>query len=322
MSSSGEILVTVVVPVYNTESYIEEALSSLVNQTLKEIEIIVINDGSTDTSQEIIENFVERDGRVHLFNQPNGGLSVARNAGIARARGEYIYFMDSDDFIEKRCLESCWDFANKEKLELVTFDAKVFNEAGVEGEVANLSYSRKEKLNKNLYSGRELLEVLLNVNGYRASVPLLFFKRELLERLGLEFYPNLIHEDELFTPQLIMNCQRVGYLPEPFYNRRLREESLMTRPFISESVYHYLTVIEELRSSSLIADEDRDLIKKIASSIASSVVYSARNVGWADKGALIRGLARSGVLRGVSYKSFLVLFFPFLIGWKKRLSKS
>ena len=89
--------VSVVIPVYNTEAYVEQTLRSIMGQTLRDIELIVINDGSTDGSLSALELIATGEGRIRLYTQPNKGLSETRNAGIDRARGEFIYFMDSDD---------------------------------------------------------------------------------------------------------------------------------------------------------------------------------------------------------------------------------
>ena len=96
--------VSVIIPVYNTEAYVEQTLRSIMGQTLRDIELIVVNDGSTDGSLSVLERIATGDDRIRLYTQPNKGLSQTRNAGIARARGEFIYFMDSDDLLERTAL--------------------------------------------------------------------------------------------------------------------------------------------------------------------------------------------------------------------------
>ena len=103
-----EIKVSVVIPVYNTEKYVREAVESIMNQTLRELEIIIINDGSTDNSLQVVEELAAADSRIQVYSQTNQGGSVARNAGIARAYGKYIYFMDSDDLLEKETIDLCY----------------------------------------------------------------------------------------------------------------------------------------------------------------------------------------------------------------------
>ena len=119
--------VSVIIPVYNTEEYIGETLNSIINQTLKDIEIIVINDGSTDNSLRIINEYAQRDSRITVFTQANQGLSLTRNKGIIEARGEYIYFMDSDDLLENDALNSCYKHSTKGHLDFLFFDAEILN---------------------------------------------------------------------------------------------------------------------------------------------------------------------------------------------------
>ena len=96
----NNITVSVIIPVYNTEKYLEECLKSVINQTLKVIEIICIDDGSTDNSPDILKEYSEKDGRIRIYSQTNKGQGAARNRGIDLAKGEYVYFIDSDDFME------------------------------------------------------------------------------------------------------------------------------------------------------------------------------------------------------------------------------
>ena len=105
--------VSVIIPIYNTENYLREALDSICNQTLQELEIILINDGSTDNSQAIIEEYAQKDIRIHYSIQSNQGQGVARNNGLQLATGKYIYFMDSDDILETDALRHAIKYANR-----------------------------------------------------------------------------------------------------------------------------------------------------------------------------------------------------------------
>lgn len=117
-----DIKVSVIRPVYNVENYLEEYLNSAVNQTLKEIEIIAINDGSTDCSLEILNKYKSKYKNFSIINQENRGLSGARNSGLRVSKGKYVYFLDSDDYINKDAMEICYKEAEKDKLDIVTFD--------------------------------------------------------------------------------------------------------------------------------------------------------------------------------------------------------
>lgn len=119
-----KIKVSVIIPVYNVEEYIEKCLDSVVNQTLKEIEIIVVNDGTKDNSMKKIEKYFS-DSRIKIINKQNGGQSSARNAGLAISKGEYISFIDSDDFIEEKMLEELYN--ESENTDIVFSDSLNYN---------------------------------------------------------------------------------------------------------------------------------------------------------------------------------------------------
>ena len=117
---------SVVIPVYNTESYLAECIDSLIHQPYENFEAICINDGSTDKSLQVLEDFAQKDGRIKVINQKNQGVSAARNAGIDAAVGDYIIFLDSDDFLAENCLYIFSQIIEKEKPDVIQYDLKVF----------------------------------------------------------------------------------------------------------------------------------------------------------------------------------------------------
>ena len=121
------IKISVIIPVYNVEKYIRECVESVLNQTLKDIEIIAVNDGSRDNSIKIIEEYLS-DARLRIINKENGGASFARNIGMKAARGEYIYFIDSDDFIEEDVLEILYRNSESEKMDIVCSCFSFYND--------------------------------------------------------------------------------------------------------------------------------------------------------------------------------------------------
>ena len=151
-----EIKVSVVIPVYNTEKYVREAVESIMNQTLRELEIIIINDGSTDNSLQVVEELAAADSRIQVYSQSNQGLSMARNAGITHAHGRYIYFMDSDDLLEKDAMELCYSKCEEKELDFVFFDAQSFFEEDIRNAPV-LNYQRTDKLENKVYTGPEAI---------------------------------------------------------------------------------------------------------------------------------------------------------------------
>ena len=146
-----DIKISVIIPVYNTEKFLEKCLNSVLNQTLKEIEIIVVNDGSRDNSLEIIKKFKKEDNRIVLLNEQNGGSSFARNKGLETAKGKYFYFIDSDDYLEENTMfEELYNKCENDNLDIVVFD--YYNDFGNRKEyVKNIEISEDVLINKEEY---------------------------------------------------------------------------------------------------------------------------------------------------------------------------
>ena len=146
-------LVSIVIPVYNVEKYIEKCLLSVINQTYKNLEIIIVNDGTKDNSLKICEKIKQMDERVKIINQKNGGLSCARNTGIDNANGEYICFVDSDDFLENDFVEVLLNFAKEKNVDICACDFWYIDEN-------DKKWTLKEK-NDKMYSNIEAIKDIL-----------------------------------------------------------------------------------------------------------------------------------------------------------------
>jgi glycosyltransferase involved in cell wall biosynthesis len=236
--------VSVIMPVFNTEQYVNKALTSIVNQTLKDIEIIVINDGSTDNSLHIVTEIAEQDNRIQVYNQINQGQSVARNLGISKAKSEYIYFMDSDDLLDLDALECCYNKCKTENLDFVFFDADIICE---NKEISFAFDYHRPEIEEKVYNGTELLSDLITRDLYRPAPWMSFIRLSYLQRINLNFYPGIIHEDELFSAILYIEAERVGRIGKDFFKRRIRGNSTMTKSFSWKNIEGYFTVIEELK---------------------------------------------------------------------------
>ena len=225
--------VSVIVPVYNVEKYLGECLDSVLRQTLSDIEIICVNDGSTDGSASILAEYAARDPRIKIITQPNGGLSAARNAGMDVASGEYIYFPDSDDYIADATLERCCAICDRDGLDQLVFSAEMLFEdetmSAAERESRRRHFQVPDEMAGEVLGGADLLEKLLDMKRYCVSVPCRLFRREPLERAHLRFEVGLLHEDILFTPLSLLAARRVGMVVEKFYFRRYRTGSIVTK---------------------------------------------------------------------------------------------
>ncbi|CEP82770.1 glycosyltransferase [Paraclostridium sordellii] len=224
------IKVSIVVPVYNVEKYLKESLDSAVNQSLKDIEIIAVNDGSTDNSSEILKAYEEKYSNFKVINQENKGLSGARNTGIAECKGEYIYFLDSDDYIDLNSMEYCYKEAKKDNLDILTFDAETFlDEQSNIAEINKEGFYRENLIESKIMSGEEFYAYSNQKGAYRAPVWLNFYKREFIEKNNLIFYEGIVHEDEIHTSKSFILAKKIKYIPKRFFFRRVRENSIMTR---------------------------------------------------------------------------------------------
>ena len=241
------IKVSVIIPVYNAQKYVKECIDSVLHQTLQDFEIICIDDGSVDHSGLILKEYAAKDDRVVLFSQTNQGPSTARNVGINSARGQYIYFLDSDDFIESDALETaCREMDNK-RLDIVYFDTYAFGEEGITQkaiEDKNKYYARSCDY-PAIFTGEELLYALLKNHDYSCPVWKQVIRRDFLRQHQIRFYDGIIHEDELYTIQTMMLAKRVAYIERVLHHRRLRSGSIMTRSIDFQSVYGYFICVKE-----------------------------------------------------------------------------
>lgn len=218
-------LISVVVPVYNVEKYIGACLESIIESGL-DCEVIMVDDGSTDKSPDICKKYAKKYSNFSFFRNQGKGLSDARNMGIDKARGEYIWFVDSDDLI-------CGDFQAvklavlTEKPDVIAFDATAFNET--QGKWNLEHYDRREKIGDiKTISGKEFFRSYYLQNAYRDSACLNIYKKEFLHKNRIQFISGLFYEDTEFTFHVYMTAGRVKYIPQIYYNRRYRYGSIMT----------------------------------------------------------------------------------------------
>lgn len=236
--------VSVIIPVYNTEKYLESCLDSIVNQELNNYEIIIINDGSTDNSSEIAKKYANNYSFILYFEQDNKGLAATRNLGIERASGKYIYFMDSDDLLEENSLNILYNLAEENKLDAVFFDADVFFDY-TNNEKKIYNYHRQKSY--GLYdNGQELFNDLINNKEFLASACLYFIRTDIIRKFELKFPIGIIHEDELFTVKLMMVIKKCMHINEQYFKRRIRKNSIVTSSNNENKIMGYSVVFNKL----------------------------------------------------------------------------
>lgn len=214
-----EILFSVVIPIYKVEQYVGRCIESVLNQNLNNLEIILVDDGSPDRCPEICDEYALKDSRIKVIHKKNGGLSDARNAGVDIAKGKYIIFVDSDDFITENSLEQIIPFSKSEP-DIIICDGKTIG--------GNCNLKLLEEYKKIILSGEEFLGcVVENGNMMMASV-LYIFKREFLNKHNFRFKYGILHEDEEFTPRVLLKAKSVIYSGVDFYRYIIREDSITT----------------------------------------------------------------------------------------------
>lgn len=308
--------VSVIIPVYNTEAYLEEAVRSIMNQTLKDLEIIIIDDGSTDNSLAVIKKLAQEDNRIEWLSQPNSGQSVARNIGIEKARGKYLYFMDSDDFLEAEALMSCLLLADENNVDFLLFNAEILRDK--HNFDVKIDYKKPDLNDKEIFSGSSILSEMLNQKTYRCSPCIHFISLKTIQSLSLRFFPGIIHEDELFSGLLYLQSQRVIYLPRTYFKRRLRPNSVMTSKYSMKNVGSYLIVGEQLLLFAKRQDtENQFLTYWLISYILDPNIYRANNLTFSERISVFRKSIDKKLIKLISKKSLIVLLFPFTIELKR-----
>lgn len=200
--------ISLVIPVYNVEKYLARCLDSCLHQDLAadEYEIIVVNDGSPDGSKEIAEKYASEYANIKLYNQENGGLSVARNNGLEKAQGEYVWFVDSDDWIEKNCLAGIVEKMDIQNLDMLQIGyMEVYDNGNI--------FKSPRGLFEGCMTGCEAMKAQY----IPAPAPFTIYRRNFLERFTLLFYTRIYHEDAEFKPRALFFAQRFASLNKHVY---------------------------------------------------------------------------------------------------------
>ena len=242
-----QIKVSIIIPVYNVERYLEECLLSAVNQDYENIEIIIVDDGSTDGSDKIVEKFKVEYSIIKTIRTKNQGLSAARNQGLEMATGDYVVFLDSDDWFEKNTVSLCIQKVMENKLDIVLFSAKPFIDGKPDGKTdLDKIYIRQAALNHSVIESSNYFVEVLKLNNYIVQACMYMFNR--VKFSNLRFYPGILHEDNLFTTQLLMEHvdAKLMCLPDTLFHRRFRPESIMTQNKQQRHIDGYFVVTDEL----------------------------------------------------------------------------
>ncbi|MBQ6219893.1 MAG: glycosyltransferase [Methanosphaera sp.] len=218
--------ISVLIPVYNVAKYLGNCLDSVINQTFKDIEIICINDGSTDNSLKILEEYARKDERIKIISQENQGLGASRNVAIENAKGDYIFFLDSDDLLFNQTLEKLYENITANKTDIVLCKLARFNK------INELNYSIPcfdlESVLQNVdfmnysFTYKDIKEYVLN-NSFSACLKL--YNRKFLLEEQFKFDTKIFFEDVLFHVKVILKAKKISYVPEFLYKYRLSNDT-------------------------------------------------------------------------------------------------
>jgi glycosyltransferase involved in cell wall biosynthesis len=243
--------VSVIIPIYNVEKYLQTCLESLVNQTLAEIEIICVNDGSTDKSLEILEEFAQKDERIKIISKKNEGIGAARKTGLDVVSGQFIAFLDSDDWLKPEALEELYKNAISNNSDLVMFDLLRYDEnydhlnseAGIDLE----SFFKNEKINFEnfIFTYRDIKPYLLN----KSFAPWTkLYKTSLLKNYDDFYFPkHTTKEDVPFHVQIMLRAEKISYCPKKLYIYRISNiESISNVSSASRKVFDTFQIIKRV----------------------------------------------------------------------------
>lgn len=233
-------LISIIIPVYNVEKYLERCIESVINQTLKNIEIILVNDGSTDSSPKICDYYASRDSRIKVIHKINEGLGSARNAGLDIANGLYIGFLDSDDYINKDMYELLYTELTNKKVDIC---GCFFNYRDKENKLV-VNITEQEKKLCKIYDGRSFLELLYEgdyANGICVSIWNKLYNRRIWNDIR---FNNTIYEDDQICTRIYLNNYKVSIIDSLLYIYVQNENSITNTKFSAKNLC-FLDILEE-----------------------------------------------------------------------------
>lgn len=253
---------SIIIPIYNVYNYVNKTIESALNQSESNIEVILVDDGSTDGSGEICNEYAERDKRVIVIHKKNGGLSSARNAGTEVASTEYVMYLDGDDYLRQDAVERCLETMKEYPSDFIQF---LYQEVGENNEPAlNIPIGKMYQV----HTSRELFENLYKLGGVAASGATKFMRRELAVQIPFE---NIRHEDEMWCTRAFQNNLTVTYIPDELYYYVVREGSIIHSSFNRHKLDSFtvseerLNVLRFLGLDDLVSCEYRRLFHLILS---------------------------------------------------------
>ena len=261
-------IISIIVPIYKVEKYLDRCINSILNQTFKDFELILVDDGSPDRCGDICEEYAKKDKRIKVIHKENGGLSDARNAGLDIAKGEFVGFVDSDDFIHKDMYMILYDTLVKSKSDISQCKFKYF--------------SKENELNKNIindgkykiYNNIDAIEEIMDNKNLNANVWNKLYKRELFREI--RFPKGKIHEDEFVTYKVFYRAKTISYVNKELYYYFSNDTGIMKNLNIN-SKFDWIEAIEE-RNEFLLSIKEKNLFNKSNSYLFFNLIKLRYNI--------------------------------------------
>ncbi len=252
-----DVKISIVLPVYNVANYLRKCLDSLVNQTFEDFEVICVNDGSTDLSLGILEGYSLTDSRFKIITQENQGLSGARNTGIQHVQGDYILFVDSDDWLEETALEQLYEHVEGFNSDITMFKFKYYNENS--SEFSEGPFTNLEVIDPSFFTGNfyymDVLDIIFKISHAPFNK---LYKTSFLKDMDAQFLYGSYYEDLEFFYKVFLKAKKVSVLPEYLYFYRIRDESISTSG--DEGSFDIFNVLETTKQN-LIDNDIYDRVK-------------------------------------------------------------
>ncbi|HHX70059.1 MAG TPA: glycosyltransferase [Gallicola sp.] len=302
--------ISIIVPVYNVKAYIDRCLESLIRQAYKDIEIILIDDGSTDGSSEICDTYASSYKHISVIHKENEGLSEARNTGVRVASGDYILFVDSDDYIdENTCLYFHSKLGNRDA-DIIVGNMRVVNNS----EVRHMNHTIQDS--EKTWLGLEYLKSELKNKTMHMAAVLCLYKRKFLIENDLFFEYGILHEDEEFTPRVFLKAKEVIATDIVFYNHMIREGSITTQKNLKRNAKSISIICNKLeRFLEDVRDEElKYLVHEHLIDISFKVLIDGKLIGKKDKDLInIKFVKKNVVSLKNKFRLFLFNISPRLL---------
>ncbi|RYC51426.1 glycosyltransferase [Flagellimonas olearia] len=294
--------ISIIVPVYNVEQYLGRCIESIIGQTYQNMEVILVNDGSIDSSKEICERYAQEDERIIVVNQENSGSSVARNSGMEICTGDVIAFLDSDDHIDKSMFQTMIDIMESNDLDVVEISPIIFgNKNGFDNTLA-------------IEDGNTAIKRILR--GACFSVWRRIYRKEVVQ--NMRFIPGIIHQDVFFTIDVMNKVKSIGFLNSPLYFYNTENLSIIRSKYSKNKIETGIRATEYIIENTPKNPSVQEVVKNYVVSYYTDHYFLLSRNKHVDPQKKYRRKIRKAILDAVNFKrlslrTFLVIFMPSLI---------